>query len=226
MVEPLAYDWDDSLLEEVRSERRLRYRAYRPGKTAVVLGRGSKIDLEINLETVLQDGVALLRRRGGGCSVVLDTGNLIVSAALPLPGFGGIRHAFRNISNWLISALNRSGIPEVRQEGTSDLALGDRKIGGACIYRTRNLLYYSTTLLYSPQIELVEKYLKHPPREPLYRAERSHRDFMGSLVGLAQEADIDKFANEIDDVLSKTLADLELSLARNNNRNTKHEVLT
>jgi hypothetical protein len=49
---------------------------------------------------------------------------------------------------------------------------------------------------------------------------------MGSLVGLAPEADIDRFANRIDEVLCKTLADLESSLACNNiNRNTKHEVL-
>ena len=35
------------------------------------------------IEAVLDDGVPVLRRRGGGCAVLLDPGNLVVAAALP-----------------------------------------------------------------------------------------------------------------------------------------------
>jgi lipoate-protein ligase A len=69
----------------------------------------------------------------------------------------------------------------VSQEGVSDLVHDGHKIGGSCIYRSRDLLYYSTTLLIDPDLELVERYLKHPPREPGYRRGRRHAEFMGSI---------------------------------------------
>jgi lipoate-protein ligase A len=55
-------------------------------------------------------------------------------------------------------------------------------VGGACIHRTRDLLYYSTTLLCVPAVGLMERYLQHPPREPEYRRGRGHADFVGSLL--------------------------------------------
>ena len=63
----------------------------------------------------------------------------------------------------------------------SDLVLGQRKIGGACIYRSGALVHYSTTLLVEPQVELMERYLLHPPREPEYRQGRSHAEFVTNL---------------------------------------------
>jgi lipoate-protein ligase A len=69
----------------------------------------------------------------------------------------------------------------VIQQDTSDLALEDRKIAGACIYRARGLLFYTVSLLVQPQIGLMERYLQHPPREPAYRQGRRHAEFVTSL---------------------------------------------
>jgi lipoate-protein ligase A len=148
---------------------------------AVILGRGSKPDVELHLAHVLSDNIPVMKRAGGGCAVVLDPGNVIVSVALPLPGIAGIRTAFRQVSDWLIGGLAAIGVDGVRQRGVSDLALADRKVGGSCVYRTRDLLYYSTTLLIQPDLDLVTRYLRHPPREPDYRQGRGHREFMGKL---------------------------------------------
>ena len=208
MIVPSDFDWDDVLVGNVLRDGHPRATVHRPNQAAVVLGRGSQPEVELNVEAIEKDGIALLRRRGGGCSVVLDPGNLIVSLALPVAGFGGIRPAFRKISAWLIDALERAGIAEVRQEGISDLAIGDRKVGGACIYRTRGLLYYSTTLLFEPDLSLVELFLKHPPREPDYRAGRRHREFMGSLSDAAGLTDIESFATVLDRMLSDNISRL------------------
>lgn len=230
MIETRDFDWDDDLLHAALRDGQPRVRVYRPHQTAVVLGRGSQPEVEVQLDAVGNDGIALLKRRGGGCSVVLDPGNLIVSVALPIPGFGGIRPAFRRISDWLIGALARAGIPGVKQAGISDLAFGNRKLGGACIYRARGLLYYSTTLLFQPDLNLVEKYLKHPPREPEYRAGRSHRAFMGSLADVAGLTGIDSFAARLDRILRdsvKTLVDLDCRREIGQLQSqTTHEVLT
>jgi len=139
--------------------------------------------------------------------VVLDTGNVIVSCVLPLSGLGGTSRAFNTLSTWLIDALKHVGIPNIRQEGISDLALGNRKIGGACIYRTKGLLYYSTTLLFQPDLDLVERYLKYPPREPRYRTGRSHSAFMGSLIDSNSTLtdDINVFTEQMERRLSETL---------------------
>jgi len=146
-----------------------------------VLGRGSDPARELHIDACLVDSVPIFRRRGGGCAVVLDPGNLVIAAALPLPGLGGIRPAYDRITEWLIAALARSGITGVRREGISDFAREDRKLGGACIYRRRDLLFYSTTLLVEPDVDDIERYLAHPPREPHYRRGRAHREFMGAL---------------------------------------------
>jgi lipoate-protein ligase A len=184
MAPPIApYLPDDDLLAPFRPGEGPRARAYIHPETAVVLGRGSDPARELHIDACLADRVPIYRRRGGGCAVVLDPGNLVVSVALPLPGLGGIRAAYDRMTEWLIETLARCGAAGVRREGASDLARADRKLGGACIYRRRDLLLYSTTLLVAPDIDKVERYLQHPPREPQYRRGRTHREFMGWLSG-------------------------------------------
>jgi len=175
------YNLDDDLIAATLADGRARVRVGRYQGRSVVLGRGGRPEAELNREAIIDDGVQVLRRHGGGCAVFLDPGNIIVSVVWPLPGLGGIKHAFDDISSGLIATLADVGLPGVTQEGVSDLVLDDRKIGGSCIYRSRDLLYYSTTLLIDPELQLVERYLKHPPREPAYRRSRSHRQFMGSI---------------------------------------------
>lgn len=198
-----TYDLDEDLLSAVRAEGRTGMRLYRFPGTAVVIGRGGKTELELNIENCLEDNVTVQRRRGGGCAVVLDPGNLVISVALLLPGLGGIHKAYDDLTGWLIEGLARSGIPGVSREGITDLVLGDRKIGGGCIYRERGLLLYSTTLLYDPDIDLTERYLHHPPREPDYRRGRTHREFMTSLAAIDDTEDIEKFRQRLDSLLKQ-----------------------
>lgn len=175
------YDRDDDLIAWVRGDGAPRVRVAVCEDLAVVIGRGGKPEIELHLDNIAHDGMPLLKRPGGGCAVVLDQGNIIISAVLALPGVGEINTAFTHISDWLVAGLARSGVSGVVQRGTSDLALGNRKIGGSCIYRTKGLLYYSSTLLIDPDLDRVERYLRHPPREPDYRQGRNHREFMGRL---------------------------------------------
>ncbi len=180
----VPYDFDDEIIARTKDDGLPRVRVYEPAEVSVVIGRGGKQELELNTGNISDDKVPLYKRSGGGCSVVLDPGNLIISIAAPLPGIGGIKTAFASISDWLITAFKACGVPHVRQRGISDLAIGEKKIGGSCMYRTRDLVYYSTTILLDPDLNLISRYLLHPPREPKYRAGRSHRYFMGSLKAM------------------------------------------
>ena len=182
------WDEDDDLIAAVRGDEVMRMRVRRWGDVEVVIGRGGAAEVELDLEAVAADGVPVRRRRGGGCAVVLDPGNLVVSLVAPLEGVGGVTSAFSACTDWLCRGLAEAGVPDVCGDGVSDLVLADRKVGGSCIYRTQGLVYYSTTLLIAPDLERIERYLLHPPREPEYRRGRRHVDFMGALP-LALDAD-------------------------------------
>lgn len=203
-MQTVDYSYDQPLIDRARRRQGPFFDVYAFPEVAVVMGRGSKIQLEVISETVTADGVALLRRAGGGCSVVLDPGNIVVSVASPLAGLGGNRLAFRLLTEWVIAGLKRCGIPQVTSDGISDLVLNDRKIGGSCIHRSKDLLYYSTTVLFDPQLNLVERYLKHPPREPEYRRGRDHSQFMGSVKHLLRGVDSKAFAAQLRQQLEKS----------------------
>lgn len=176
------YDLDEALLTATRADGRARVRVFRPSSTAVVLGRSSQPSVELHLEHCVADGVALRRRRGGGCSVVLDPGNVVVAAAVVAPGLRLADH-FARLSAWLVHGLAKAGVADVARRDVSDLCLGDRKIAGASMFLGRGLLLYSVSLLVEPDLGLVDRYLRHPPREPAYRQGRAHRDFVTTIHG-------------------------------------------
>ncbi len=176
--------YDDDLIEAARGDGESRVRVYRLWDPVVVLGAGSRPERELDLVACREDGIPILERRGGGCSVVIDPGNVIVSViATGLP-FGNQRGHFDTLTGWLIDGLAEIGLPGIGRAGICDLVWGELKVGGACLYRSRDLLYYTASLLVDPDVDAVTRYLKHPPREPDYRAGRAHAAFMGSLAGL------------------------------------------
>ncbi|MCX6646888.1 MAG: hypothetical protein NTY09_11145 [bacterium] len=178
----MKYIFYDELIDQTKLDRKPRFKIYTPDNTHIVLGFGSDLDNELNIDRIGQDRIDVYRRRGGGCAVVLDPGNVIVSVVLPSSGFGKINEYFKMISAWLIEGLRESGVEEVYREGVSDLVIQNRKIGGACMQRKCDFVYYSVSLLVNPQIDLMERYLKHPPREPEYRKGRAHSDFVGTIA--------------------------------------------
>ena len=196
------YAYDEDLIAATRDDGKTRVRVYRLTDTLAVLGCGSNPEVELNLDACRADGVAILRRRGGGCSVIIDPGNLIVSVSAAGLPFARHRDQLDMLSTYVANGLARIGFPGVTQKGISDLTVGDLKIGGSCLHRSRDLLYYSTTLLFAPDLAKVERYLAHPPREPAYRKGRAHSTFMGSLSGkTGDEVDLEQIARRLRETL-------------------------
>lgn len=206
-----TYDRDDDLLAAARTTGAAQIVVYSHPGIAVVVGRGGDADRETRPAVIAADGVPLLRRRGGGCAVVLDPGNLVVACALPWPGIGAITSAFAQMSQRVAAALAACGVAGVVQAGVSDLALNDRKLGGACIWRTRGLLYYSTTLLVDPRWDLIDRYLPHPPREPAYRRGRAHRAFLTSLGEAGGGAEVGAWARRLGPRLAEEIKTIALA---------------
>lgn len=195
------FSYDDDLIDAARADGHTRMRVYRLQKTVVVLGSGSRPEVEVCEDACRADGVPLLQRRGGGCAVVIDPGNVIVSVVAAGLPFGRHRSQFDRLSAWLIEGLAQAGVENVRQAGISDLVLGDRKIAGSAIYRSKDLLYYSASLLVTADLDRIARYLRHPPREPEYRAGRDHLAFLTTLAaaepGLADASDPESFAHAL-----------------------------
>ena len=180
-MEVLPYTADDDLFRATREDHLTRFRVYRPGETMVVLGKASKPGTELHVAACEQDHVPMMRRRGGGCAVLLDPGNVIVCVAQHAPGIGENKAHFSRLNDWLIDGLAVAGITGLRQDGISDLVIGDRKVAGACLHRSRDTLFYSASLLVDPQLDRMVRYLAHPPHEPPYRCGRSHAEFITTL---------------------------------------------
>lgn len=191
------YDGDDDLIEALRRDGKPRLRVYQPDQVMVVLGRGSKPETELYLDACNRDRVSVLRRRGGGCAVVLDRGNVIVSVTKEARGIGGNQRHFAELSDWLIAALDHLGFPGIRQDGISDLIINNRKIAGACMVRKKDLLFYSASLLVRADVSLMERYLKHPPREPEYRKGRRHSEFVTNLSTAFDSAEPESLVNSL-----------------------------
>src|SRR5712691_11540818 len=70
----------------------------------------------------------------------------------------------------------------VTVEGFTDLAVNGLKFSGNAQRRKRRCLLFHGTFLLDFDLSLVQKLLRPPSRQPAYRANRSHADFL-TVVG-------------------------------------------
>jgi lipoate-protein ligase A len=71
--------------------------------------------------------------------------------------------------------------------GTSDLSFAGRKISGNSQQRKRRFLLHHGTILYAFDANLVDRYLHLPSRQPDYRLQRKHGEFLTNLPAPASE---------------------------------------
>ena len=154
---------------------------------AVVIGRGTRLDDEVDRTACQRAGVPILRRSSGGAAIVAAAGCLFYSLVLSLrrrPQLRSIDQAHRLVLTRTAHALVALGC-SVEPAGISDLALpaGGQlmKISGNSLRVRRHSLLYHGTLLYDFDLSLIERLLKQPPRQPEYRHGRAHRDFVTNL---------------------------------------------
>jgi lipoate-protein ligase A len=158
------------------------YRVFEAEETLVVLGRSRKAEEDVDLERCARDGVPLLRRAGGGGTVVLSRGIVVVSVAGRTTFPFRLKEHMNAVNRLAVSALESMGVKNLSIKGVSDIACGDRKLAGSSLYRTRDIVLYQGSLLVRPDFGLFDRYLRHPSNEPDYRRGRAHRDFLTCLA--------------------------------------------
>lgn len=166
-------------------------RLWEAAHPVVVVGRASRINEEVFAEECARRGVPILRRVSGGGAIVAGPGCLMYSVVLSIdnhPQLAAVDAAHRFVLGRIAAAIDSLG-STATIDGTSDLALsGDanrsprRKFSGNSLRMKRRWLLYHGTLLYDFDLSLVSELLKHPPREPKYRAARDHGAFVTNLT--------------------------------------------
>jgi lipoate-protein ligase A len=181
---------DEALLLEAEASRSGEIlRVWEWPLPAVVLGAGCRLTDDVDEAACQADGVPILRRASGGGTVLLARGCLCFSLVLAYsrsPALADVRASYRYILDRTAAAL-ADLLPGVGHAGTSDLAADGRKISGNAQQRKRQFLLHHGTLLYNMDLSLVSRYLRLPERQPEYRGQRVHEEFLMNLLATAAE---------------------------------------
>ncbi len=150
----------------------------------VVLGHANKIVEEVYFDMCQIEEIPILRRSSGGGTVVIGPGSLNYTLILPIPKFGPFHHlneTNRYILKRNLKALSKYQLHHLAYDGITDLTYQGRKFSGNAQRRKKNALMFHGTFLYDFDISLIKKILPLPSRQPHYRKNRSHDQFLTNL---------------------------------------------
>jgi lipoate-protein ligase A len=155
-----------------------------------VAGYANRIASEVNVPYCRQNGVPILRRCSGGGTVLQGRGCLSYALILRIDESGPLRGI--TSANQFVLERHRvilEGLLQapVRIRGHTDLALGLLKFSGNSQRRKRRALVFHGTFLLEFDLALIERALLMPSKEPDYRANRSHSDFLVNFAVPARE---------------------------------------
>ncbi len=178
-----------------------------PKTVCVVLGNANQGERECHLSHCQADAVPIWKRAGGGGAVVLHSGCVVLTLGLWVNHYYRNSEFFHAINTALIRTLQKK-FPDLRslaQDGFSDITLNGRKIVGTSLFRSRNYLLYQASILVDSRLSLIERYLAHPSREPVYRQGKSHRDFLSSLAEASPHCPIEDVRASIETEIALAL---------------------
>jgi lipoate-protein ligase A len=174
---------DEALLfaaEEEHASEVLRF--WEQPSLAVVVGSGGSIAIDVNESACDADRVPVVRRASGGGTVLIGPGCLCFSLVLAYEhaaGLDQIRASNQYVLARVARALRPISIAELA--GTSDLAVSGMKVSGNSQQRKRRHFLHHGTLLCGFDTRLFAKYLQFPERQPEYRGNRAHAEFVANL---------------------------------------------
>ncbi|MFC2092576.1 hypothetical protein ACFLSV_01625 [Bacteroidota bacterium] len=172
-----------------------------PDKTYLILGRSNNLESSLIQNRLKKDSIKVFKRPSGGETVALTPNTLVISAVIISEELKNTRKYFRIYNQRIIDVLEKQGIDNLSHKGISDIALNNKKVLGSAIYRTKGKLFYHSVLNVSEPVSTIEKYIKHPNREPDYRNGRKHSEFVTSLSAEGFKKNITKLKNSLEKIV-------------------------
>ncbi len=154
---------------------------WQPAETIIVLGQSNTPERSLILENVLSDGIPVTKRPTGGEAVILTPEMAVITVARVSPEMARSKDFFMEINAMILDMLSDLGVKNYGTRGISDITIGDKKILGSSMHRRENRLVYHAVLNIGEDPSIFERYLMHPSREPDYRLNRPHGEFVTSL---------------------------------------------
>ena len=177
---------DEALLDEAEQHRGPGVlRLWESATHFVVLGYANKVNEEVDAAACRAQGIPILRRCSGGGTVLQGPSCLNYSLVLGIdenPALHSITATNRFVMERNARALAALLDRPVTVEGHTDLATGQLKFSGNAQRRRRRWLLFHGTFLLDFDLGLLETLLLPPPRQPEYRRQRSHREFLTQLA--------------------------------------------
>ncbi len=176
---------DEALLEwcEAGGEGEI-LRFWEPSQPFVVVGYANRVAQEVNVAACEALKIPILRRCSGGGTVVQSAGCLNYSLILKISD-NGPTSAIASTNNFVMTRNCAAilslmkGFPVIK--GFTDLAMGHLKFSGNAQRRLRKRLIFHGTFLLNSDLDLIEQVLRLPSKQPDYRNNRAHRDFLMNL---------------------------------------------
>lgn len=180
--------WDDAFLQQVSEGGSEVLWTWESTHPFVVVGRGQKVECEVNQVACGQEGIPILRRSSGGGAVVQGPGCLNYGLALRISE----HHSLATLSEtnrWImgkqLNALQRVTQEPLVVRGHTDLAVVrdgiERKFSGNAQRRQKDAILFHGTLLYDADLHAIARWLAFPSQEPAYRKGRDHLEFVTNL---------------------------------------------
>lgn len=159
-------------------------RFWEPEQHFVVLGYANQAGQEVNVNACRSRQIPILRRCTGGGTVLQGPGCLNYSLVLRIDSSTELQTITG--TNCSIMSRHREALTSllnapVAVKGFTDLALEDLKFSGNAQRRKREFLLFHGTFLLAFDIAMVEELLLSPSRQPDYRRNRSHSNFLTQL---------------------------------------------
>jgi lipoate-protein ligase A len=190
------------LCEDGFGEETLRF--WEPRDYFIVLGYSSKTHSEIDVNSCRENRIPVFRRISGGCAVLQGPGCLNFSLILKSTRSSLLRHITK--TNRYVLECHQKAFENILSkridiQGHSDLTFEGLKFSGNSQRRKRHFLLFHGCFLLGLDIPLMEKLLPIPKRQPDYRQNRSHSNFLTNLnvpsVEIKQELKKSWHATEI-----------------------------
>ena len=177
-------------------------------QTTAALGISQEAARELNLDTLIQDNIPIVRRQSGGGAVILNPDVLCFEVIAPLGAATAdlsIRESFQAYTMPLRSILQYREL-DTASSGISDITITvdgiPRKIAGCAQLRKKKAMVIHASVLVNLDKNLLEKYLSFPSDVPDYRQNRTHTDFCLNLSEVIPGLTPQQLSNELESKFS------------------------